>query len=113
MDGYLRGYLDAAAWLAIDGRTYDPVDGDHSADDFSARQRAIAARDVRAFVKANHDAIVASKLDPDRVGHYFWLSRNGHGAGFFDVGEHGLQKRAKEFGAAECVLSRGRLTFGW
>lgn len=28
-------------------------------------------------------------LDPAQAGHDFWLTRNGHGAGFWDLGERG------------------------
>lgn len=53
-----------------------------------------------------------------RCGHDFWLSRNGHGAGFFDrelvtadgenVGDQ-LQKLAESFGEAHLWVSKGRV----
>jgi hypothetical protein len=43
-------------------------------------------------------------MTPDMVGHDFWLTRNGHGAGFWDrgLGERGqwLTDMAKPFGSA-------------
>lgn len=43
-----------------------------------------AQADVTAFVESNWDDVKA--LDPAQVGHDFCLTRNGHGAGFWDRG---------------------------
>mgnify|MGYP003653116883 FL=1 len=33
---------------------------------------------------ADHDGIDLSQFDPEQIGHDLWLTRNGHGAGFWD-----------------------------
>lgn len=33
---------------------------------------------------AGHDGIDLSQFDPAQIGHDLWLTRNGHGAGFWD-----------------------------
>jgi hypothetical protein len=38
-----------------------------------------------------------SGLSDKRAGHYFWLSRNGHGSGFFDENLDALQDAAKAY----------------
>lgn len=49
------------------------------------------------------------------AGHDFWLSRNGHGAGFFDRGEHEafreLQDAAKVYSSQGVTVSRGEMYF--
>lgn len=37
-----------------------------------------------AFWRAYEDLIVAAGVDPSQAGHDFWLTRNGHGVGFWD-----------------------------
>ncbi len=41
-------------------------------------------KDVADFIQANWDDV--KDLDPEQVGHDFWLTRNGHGVGFRDRG---------------------------
>jgi len=67
---------------------------------FDADAQASIRGDCRDFVTANW-ADLAS-LDPEQCGHDFALTRNGHGAGFWDrgLGERGerLSKAAKVYG---------------
>lgn len=62
--------------------------------------------DVIDFLRAN--AADIEKLDAAQVGHDFWLSRNGHGAGFFDRGLGGLgdrlQKAARVYGTCDTYV---------
>lgn len=37
-----------------------------------------------SFWRAYKDLIEAAGVDPTQAGHDFWLTRNGHGAGFWD-----------------------------
>lgn len=54
-------------------------------------------------------------LDPNRAGHDFWLSRNGHGAGFWDrgygkTGER-LHEASKPYGSCMFIWDGERLEF--
>ena len=42
------------------------------------------AEDCGRFQKENAALITQAELKDSRAGHNFWLSRNGHGSGFFD-----------------------------
>lgn len=86
----IRAYLACALWASTtdDGETaFD--DAGYSVDDAlpetMARVRAMVAR----FVTENARDLEA--LDAEQVGHDLWLTRNGHGAGFWDrdLGEVG------------------------
>ena len=58
-------------------------------------------RDLEQFLELCEDDLIASKLSPEQIGHDFILTRNGHGAGFWNrgLGEIGdrLTKWAKTF----------------
>jgi hypothetical protein len=113
----IDGYLDCALWASV------PLSEDESADKSLSDlgyERANCCADTRAdaraacegFAEAHGDALRAAFEDhpqytPERAGHDLFLSRNGHGAGFFDHGEHPcwdvLQAAARGLGATEDV----------
>jgi hypothetical protein len=76
------------------------------ASDIAPDSRASMAEDVRAFVSGCEEARpdVFAGIAPEQIGHDFWLTRNGHGAGFWDrgLGERGqwLTDMAKPYGEA-------------
>lgn len=69
-----------------------------------------AEADIEGFVKSCLDERpdVFDGIAPDMIGHDFWLTRNGHGAGFRDrgLGERGkyLTSIAKPFGDARMYV---------
>lgn len=83
----LTEYIAAALWSTINSDT----DNTFSEDNFTrediapATLRAMEA-DVRKFLAENADALKESELDNGQIGHDLWLTRNGHGAGFWDRG---------------------------
>lgn len=94
------GYIDAALWSSThdDGEPLDVMGVEAIHPDTRKAMRA----DVEAFVKKNHTVLIASGLDDVQIGHDFWLTRNRHGAGFWDrdIGEAGqlLTDACAEFG---------------
>ena len=76
------GYLDAALWSSTDDND-TPLD-EMGVDALAPETRAKMLADVTAFVKANELALNDSGLQDAQIGHDFWLTRNGHGAGFWD-----------------------------
>lgn len=79
----VAGYLECAAWA-------DAPEG--SAARFTAAARHQAAAVCAAFVEYVGPELTAQALDavgysPERFGHDFWLTRCGHGAGFWDRDE--------------------------
>lgn len=103
LDEFTKGYITAAMFTeAPDGGlhgTFDDVDADTvkaMAEDCADFQKANAA-DLEAYVKAGRPL--------DHAGHDFWLTRNGHGAGFWDrgMGDLGerLSKASKAHGGAD------------
>lgn len=109
----VNDYLEAALWSSTneDG---DPLDRQYSIDDFTEHARHQAKVELEQFdaeverVVSVLDEETADGLDFSYLGHDFWLSRNGHGSGFFDRPErYGeiadvLQELARS--AGECYI---------
>lgn len=91
---FVDAYLEAALWSSMepDGR---PMDENFDVDDFSKEAVEEAIKECDDFIKANK-ADLESVGNPSRHGFDFWLSRNGHGAGFFDRGYGAVGKRLQE-----------------
>lgn len=86
---FLDAYLEAALWSTTDDND-EPLDSNYSDDDISEELLARSIKDVRKFLSDNWSTIAAAKVDTRKysrwelAGHDFWLTRNGHGAGFWD-----------------------------
>lgn len=105
----VEGYVTCALWASLDDDG-ESLDSYLDATDISEAARATMRAECADFVEYLHNA------DDDRLaeyllhltesdlGHDFWLTRNGHGAGFWDRGlgvlGQVLTKDAKTFGEA-------------
>lgn len=90
------GYLIAALWSSNDSRDDSggqPLDDTFDVDDIDADTLRTMLSDCEQFQKDNAADLSAycEQRQPrgdysaeECAGHDFWLSRNGHGAGFFD-----------------------------
>jgi hypothetical protein len=76
------GYLDAALWSSThdDGEPLDVMGVEAIHPDTRKKMRA----EVTDFVLKNRALLMASGLQDAQIGHDFWLTRNRHGAGFWD-----------------------------
>ena len=72
-----NAYLEAVAFT-----DFGDVDQPPSDSEFSAYAKAEAYIECRNFYWANKDLIPDDKLV--QAGHDLWLTRNGHGSGFWD-----------------------------
>jgi hypothetical protein len=74
-------YLETALWSSTDedGR---PLDDQFDVSDFAPEAIRQAEKDCLDFLSTND----VGDLDEGDVGHNFWLTRNHHGAGFWDRG---------------------------
>ena len=112
-DQMLRHYITTALWSSTDesdDRGGSPLDDSYGVDDLADETLASMAEDCAEFErKARHILGKIDDLDYELVGRDFWLTRNGHGAGFWDGdwGEFGdtLTELCKPFG--ECYLYVG------
>lgn len=88
VDTFTRGYIDCALWSSTDESTPqggEPFDRNYTADDLAPEALA-AVVDHCARFQAEQAIDLQDAGDAGRNGHDFWLTRNGHGAGFWDRG---------------------------
>jgi hypothetical protein len=78
------GYIDAALWSSThtDGEPLDVM----GVEAIHPDTRKKMCLDVINFVLKNKELLKASGLQDAQIGHDFWLTRNHHGAGFWDRG---------------------------
>jgi hypothetical protein len=84
MDAFTRSYIATALWSSMDNaddQGGEPLDANYGPEDLAPEALASMMEDCRAFQRDHRDDIA---LDPERAGHDFWLTRNHHGAGFWD-----------------------------
>ncbi len=93
---FFQAYLTAALWSSVidegeqqDGRNGDPFDKHFSTDDFN--EDALETLRAHAFsfwsqmwYYIDAEINLKRKNDAEQAGHDFWLTQNGHGAGFWD-----------------------------
>jgi hypothetical protein len=83
LDKFQRAYKVAALWSSTDDQG-EPLDNGRDLDDISGDTHNAMDRDCAAFVDQNWNDL--KDLDPEQAGHDFWLTRCGHGAGYWDRG---------------------------
>ncbi len=106
----LAGYLQTALWSTNDNSTEqggEPLDENYDTDDIDQATMDQAEKDCAEFVEKA--GALLDGLDLGQVGHDFWLTRNGHGAGFWDgdyeksIGD-ALTKLSEEFGKVDLYV---------
>ena len=91
LDKFTLAYIECALWSTTDEATPsggEPLDGNYGIEDIDPKTLAGMAEDCRRFqeenaadlARYNHRQWSAAELG----GHDFWLTRNHHGAGFWD-----------------------------
>lgn len=107
-------YALCALWSSCDDNG-EPFDSEPYTDNaFSAEADEQMRADCAAFLLAARDILARVSITPAQLGHDLWLTRNGHGAGFWDRGldEAGdaLSDLAHKLGETSIYLSdRGEL----
>jgi hypothetical protein len=82
-DPFVTAYLEAALWSSTDNND-TPLDSNYTIHDLSLEAHLQAASDCNAF-RAQAGQLL-DNIDESQAGHDFWLTRNHHGAGFWDRG---------------------------
>jgi hypothetical protein len=115
LEEFIRGYIVCAIWSAPeddDGNNLDSYDSSDLAESAIADIRA----DCEDFVLGNWETLLqyAEKMETEEytgaemAGHDFSLTRNGHGAGFWDrgLGDIGrkLTETAKIYGSSDIYI---------
>jgi hypothetical protein len=105
LDAFTRAYVECALWSSTDDQER-PLDDNYTLADLAPEALARMAEDCQLFQSENASDIAN---DAGRAGHDFWLTRNGHGAGFWDgnwpevVGDR-LTASAQGFGCCDLYV---------
>lgn len=112
LDTFVKAYVECALWSSTDedGESLDV----HGIDSVAPSALVSMADDCRDFMTAN--AADLADADPAQAGHDFWLTRNRHGAGFWDgdypsaIGQR-LTKAAHVYGSADLYVGDDGLIY--
>jgi hypothetical protein len=103
LDTMVRHYIIAGLWATTDNADEsggEPLDANYDADDLAPESVASITVDCRDFIASNADDLAG--MDAEQAGHDFLLTRDGHGAGFWDrgLGDRGdrLSANARPYG---------------
>lgn len=112
---FLRSYAVTALWSSTDDNG-EPLDADYGVEDIAPDAMQAMREDCADFIAGNAkdlslyaDKMAAGEWSQDeQAGHDFWLTRNRHGAGFWDrgigdVGER-LTKAAHAYGETNLYI---------
>jgi hypothetical protein len=87
LDEFTLGYMEAALWSSGDGEEYESYES-FDFEDIAVYSRAHMISDCAKFQEENAEDLAiyyeTSGRPEDHAGHDFWLTRNGHGVGFWD-----------------------------
>lgn len=78
-ENILMHYLIAMLWT-------EELDSEYDVDDVDESTKEKAMGDIVCFVNEAKDLLM--DWPDSQIGHDFWLTRNGHGAGFWDRTEY-------------------------
>ena len=114
---FLNGYLTCALWSSTDFATGDPLEDNHDTDDIDPQTLEDLKREALQFFSDNIELIndTPEGYSYGHAGHDLWLTRNGHGAGFWDgdAGTPGdtLTTKAKALGEIDLYIGDDGLIY--
>ena len=117
LDEFTLAYIECALWSSNDESTEsggEPMDANYDIDDIAAETLDLILADCIQF--QNNNVIPLTDLDLSRAGHDFWLTRNSHGAGFWD-GDYpkdigaALTKSSKSYGPITLYVGDDNLLY--
>lgn len=92
LDEFTSGYIECALWSSndeADATGGEPLDSNYSVSDIDDETMCRIIADCRVFQDVNRIDIERAVCEHagytlGHAGHDYWLTRNGHGAGFWD-----------------------------
>ena len=84
LDEFTRQYIETALWASDDDADI-PLDENYKISDLSEEALEEAIADCKKFQEQFAELLARAGNDSQN-GHDFWLTRNQHGAGFWDRG---------------------------
>jgi hypothetical protein len=127
LDDFTQAYIETALWCGLDeeeaidrfGGTYAAAFDDLAPETIEEMEQACRAFQESAGDLITDDACVSCGLEYNAIGHAgfdFWLTRNRHGAGFWDGGwrepeASALAELARSFGEVNLYVGDDGLIY--
>ncbi len=114
LNDFERAYVEAMLFSSID-EYEEPFDSNYTFRHLSPEALSVVKSDCEKFVEMAGDMISTDRLA--QAGHDFWLTRNGHGAGFWDgkweePAASKLTELSKQFGENDLYANdEGKIDF--
>ena len=106
----IRQYLETALWSSTE-EDGTPLDENYGIADFDPDSKERLVAELEAFfgvyVKTIEKYMQENKQDEEQVAHDFWLSRNRHGAGFWEhrgAAAEKLTKASHDYGSVDLYV---------
>jgi hypothetical protein len=123
LDAFTKAYIEAALWsssveqagvdLGVASHTDTSFqDANFDANDIAPESLKAIVIECHDFQEQNQELLAAAAEDDAQHGHDFWLTRNRHGAGFWDRGyPEGLGEKLTEAArpAAGAICTSGTI----
>ena len=119
LDTFTKTYIEAALWSSHDESDEsggEPMDANYGVEDIAEETIDKMAEDCAKFQREN-EADIDGK--DSQAGHDFWLTRNGHGVGFWDreeiwgvEGAARLTKACEAFGSFDLYIGDDGKVYG-
>ena len=107
LDTFAQAYAECAIWSSVNWDDGKPLDNDFGVEDISSDALSEMVSDCTDF-QTDNESDLSEWDDDSQAGHDFWLTRNGHGAGFWDRGRGALGDRltvaAKVYGGSDIYV---------
>jgi len=112
LNSVLPSYIECALWSSMDD-SGEPLDsGEYTLSDKAREQMREDCQNFIAYCE--EEGIDSDAWSDEQFGHDFWLTRNGHGTGFWDRGlPNGdkLTAAAKTFGSCDLYVGDDNLVY--
>ena len=118
-NAFVKQYITTALWSSTTGiepSGGNPLDKEYTVKDIDHQTLIRMAKDAKDFETKYYELYSSGGWDDEQAAHDFWLTRNGHGAGFWDrteregydeeIGKQ-LTKAAKSYGPYDLMLGSG------
>ena len=116
LDAFTSAYIEAALWSTndeSDDSGGEPLDKNYGPEDIAPETMELIVEDCADFQERYAALLSESGITDDRAGLCFWLSREGHGSGYFDEDtideefQDPLQEAAKSYGSFDLTVDDG------
>lgn len=112
IDDFVDAYIECALWSSTIDDRGTPMDDDYGSDDLHADALSAIRIECIDFCEAHESQLAEADAEYGRgaesCGHDFWLTRNGHGAGFWDRGMEklgdSLSDAAHSYGSSDLYI---------